>query len=102
MKNNAAPDKSFMDMLYRDLKEYENSFDDITLKERKDLRQWVKDGNSVYENPGLFSCENGDPMDYITAVRIIEDMRKNPGDYQFGQITGERMDDDSSLYGIPF
>jgi len=49
--------------------------------ERRSLREWVADGNSVYDNPYHFSDDRGRPFDYIEAIRTAEDMRQNPENY---------------------
>jgi len=68
-------------LLRRELKEYLATISDLTADERKELREWVAEGNSVYGN-GYYMCDgNGDPMDYITAERTVTDMRNNPQDY---------------------
>ena len=46
----------------------------MTPEERNKLRKWVKECNSVYENPFLLWNENGRPMDYINAVRFTEEI----------------------------
>ena len=68
-------------MLRKGLREYETIIGNMTLEERKELREWVADGNSVNENPYLLYGDNGLPFDYITAIRINEDMILNPEDY---------------------
>ena len=60
---------------------YLNKIGDTTEQERSDLRKWVAAGNSPFDNPYLISGENGWPLDFITAVRIDEDMMDNPDDY---------------------
>jgi hypothetical protein len=71
-------------MLHRELKEYEATISDLTVAERKELREWVAKGNSVYDNGYYMAGEDGNPTDYITANRITADMVKNPQDYNFG------------------
>jgi hypothetical protein len=73
-------------MLRTELKRYEESFGYMTPEERKELREWVKKDNSVYSNPWHMADEDGRLMDYITAVRINDDMCDNPGNYNFGGI----------------
>jgi hypothetical protein len=79
-------------VLRKDLKQYEVTIGPLTPEERKELRKWVKGGNSPYDNPCLFCDENGRTMDYITAIRIHEDMCANPEDYHFVGLCNE--DDD--------
>jgi hypothetical protein len=61
--------------LRKELKEYEMSISDLTDKERKDLHDWVSDGNSVYDNPYHAVKCSGCPVDYIEAIRTFEEMR---------------------------
>ena len=63
------------------LKAYEDKIGHITGMERTELRKWVDDGNSPYANPCLIYGENGRILDFITAIRLDEDMRRNPEDY---------------------
>jgi hypothetical protein len=57
---------------------YESTVGDMAERERTGLHKWVSDGNSVYENPCLYSGGNGCPMDYISAVRLGEEMTAHP------------------------
>ena len=52
---------------------------DMTQEEREELLAWVKEGNSVYANPGLLSDDRGRPMDFITALRAEDDMSIDRG-----------------------
>jgi len=76
--------KEYMALLSRELEEYKAKIDDMTVAEHKDLRKWVADGYSPYENPCLLYSEDGCIMDYITAIRINEDMENNPDEYSWG------------------
>ena len=67
--------------LRRELKQYEASFVDLMPNERKTLHEWVADGNSVRDNPSLIAGEDGNPLCYITAIRLVADMWNNPEDY---------------------
>jgi hypothetical protein len=64
---------------------------DITEVERRDLDQWVAQGNSVYDNPYTLYDERGQPMDYINGCRVGIDMAENPSLYG---ISGYREDGD--------
>ena len=70
-------------ILKKELKEYEAKIGTITAEEREELRNWVSGGNSPYDNPCLLYEECGHPMDFITAIRINEDMINNPSDYVY-------------------
>jgi len=69
--------------LRRELRQYEASFDSLTPAERKDLHDWVAEGNSLHNNPGLLAQENGCPFCFIEGTRILADMQSNPDDYNF-------------------
>jgi len=64
--------------LKREVAEYMATMD-ITKAERQELLDWVKDGNSVYDNPWHMADDRGCPMDYITTIRDADDMRKENG-----------------------
>ena len=53
------------------------SFDDITEVEKRNLYDWVNEGNSVFENPYLISDDSGRPMDFINAFRFNDEMYKD-------------------------
>lgn len=55
--------------LNQELKTYKESVP-MTLSEQKELRKWVKGGNSVHSNPGLWAYENGNEMDFLDALRF--------------------------------
>jgi DNA-directed RNA polymerase specialized sigma24 family protein len=57
--------------LRRELCEFEAK-KDISAEERVLLREWVEQGNSVYENPNWTAYEDGSPMDFIDAHRFDE------------------------------
>jgi len=67
-------------ILLAEMKEYEAT-KRLKPDERKRLRKWVSDGNSVFDNPYLMTDDSGRPLDYINAIRITADMRDNPGNY---------------------
>lgn len=66
--------------LSQELKTYEESVP-MTLPERKELRKWVKAGNSVHSNPGLFAYENGNEMDFLDALRFMDGIEKNQSEF---------------------
>jgi len=63
------------------LQKYEEIFDDMTVSEKDELREWLANGNSANSNPYLIYGENGCLMDFIGACRTAEDMAANPQDY---------------------
>jgi len=62
--------------LRKELKEYEAKIGDISDEERKDLREWVAGGNSVYDNPYYLSDEKGNPIDFVGAIRVTAELRE--------------------------
>ena len=42
-------------------------------EERAELRQWVMDGNSPYDNGWNHCDEDGRPLDFVSAIRIVQD-----------------------------
>jgi len=74
MMSTTKVDKSIKAFLRKELREYMGTIGHITADEKKDLLEWVEDGNSVYSNPAIISDDNGCPMDYINARRFEIDM----------------------------
>ena len=56
-----------------DMRDYLKRFPDATPEEKEALRNWVRAGNSPYENDSYVSTESGGPMDFISARRFLED-----------------------------
>ena len=88
-------------LYHEELREYEAKIGDMSADEQKDLRKWVADGHSPYENPCLFCDGDGYVMDYIQALRIWEDMANNPDDY-IGRPYSKPDDTGGSGDEIPF
>jgi len=63
------------------LREYEIAIGDISYAEREELRKWTTDGYSPFDNPYLLLDDDGCSMDFITAIRINDDMLRTPDDY---------------------
>ena len=49
---------------------------DVSPAERQDLLGWIRDGNSVYDNPWLMTDESGRLLDYVQAMRIADDLEQ--------------------------
>lgn len=47
----------------------------ISPAERQKLLAWIQDGNSAYDNPWFMTDERGCPIDYVSAVREVNDYR---------------------------
>ena len=45
----------------------------MTSLERKELHKWVASGRSPYDNGDYIYNENGWPMDFVNAMRFVED-----------------------------
>jgi len=91
-------EKDLKDMLRKELKQYEAEIGVLTPEERIELREWVKDGNSVHCNPWDMADGDGRLMDYITAIRINDDMCDNPENYNFGGICDDVLPDEDVQY----
>ena len=84
MEINNALDMELRNLLRSELQmlqKYEETFDDMTVEEKDELREWLANGKSVNSNPHLIYGENGCLMDFISASRTAEDMAANPEDY---------------------
>jgi hypothetical protein len=57
------------------------SFGDAALDERKALHEWVVNGNSVFDNAWGIASEDGNPLSFIEAFRLVVDMSSYPEDY---------------------
>jgi hypothetical protein len=60
--------------LWDELIEYEKNTK-MTGEERKVLREWVLDGNSVHDNGSMSSTEHGIPSDFLDVYRYEEEIR---------------------------
>lgn len=56
------------------LNEYEID-NPMSNEEREALYEWLMDGNSIYDNPYLYMDEYGNPMKFLLAYRIDEEIR---------------------------
>jgi len=65
--------KEFLELQY---KEYIKETP-MTKKEQRALREWVKDGNSVYENPDGAWYDGQAPVEFLTVYRDNEYIRQH-------------------------
>lgn len=72
MKFHKGVEKELQEMLSLQLKEYECRTD-MTKEERRELHKWVASGRSPYDNGDYICGENGWPMDFISALRFVEE-----------------------------
>ncbi|MCR4998029.1 MAG: hypothetical protein K6A61_12125 [Butyrivibrio sp.] len=76
MRFNKNVPQALQAILVEQLNEYEHSFKDMSKEERKLLHEWVKNGNSPYENGDYVCDDNCQPMDFVNTLRFWEDMRE--------------------------
>ena len=60
--------------LTRETSEYLNVAG-ATKDERLQILGWIKDGNSIYDNPWHMADDEGRSMDYISALRAVGELR---------------------------
>ena len=78
-------------ILKREAAEYTKTVD-LTRDERQGLNEWIKDGNSVHDNPWHMADESGRPMDFITALRFDD------GDFIFDHGNGDETVGDDVIF----
>ena len=101
MKTITAVDLELKKMLRNEiciLEEYEGMLESMTIYEKEELREWMAHGKSVNGNPCMLYDEKGCLTDFITAIRIEEDMGNNTEDY----IRNPTMDSDALVNDISF
>ena len=59
---------------HREMRKYLRQFPDATAEEIAALRQWVKDGNSPYENGDGIYDDSCHTMDFINTLRFWDSM----------------------------
>jgi len=87
--------------LRNELSEYMGNIGHMTSEEKRELLEWVEDGNHVYSNPSLISDDNGNPMDFISAHRIAIDMFESMTTLGYEQMSSASQTMDSE-YEEPF
>ena len=111
MKFNKYIDSETRELLETQYKEYIKRTP-MTRKEQHALREWVKDGNSVYENPSGAWSDGQIPVEFLTVYREEEYLRQQTkGMTQdearrfalnyYGWSDDECMQDSSALLLIP-
>lgn len=60
------------EILTEQLKKYEKEMT-MTSDERKELHRWVARGRSPYDNGDFIYAENGWPMDFVSALRFVDE-----------------------------
>lgn len=74
--------------------------DGATEDERRKLKEWVADGNGVYDNPYSLFDEYGNPMDFINGCRIGDEMAEASFCTFFGDM--EAVNDFNLNEDVPF
>lgn len=74
MRFNRNIPKENREYLRNELKKYESEFDDMTKAEKDALHKWVASGRSPYDNGDYVCYEGGCPVDFISALRMWEEM----------------------------
>ena len=46
-----------------------------SMEEQRQAWNWVRQGKSLFDNPWLLYDESGWPMDFISAMRMIYELR---------------------------
>lgn len=75
MKFNRSLPTELKEMLERQYKEY-IAATPMTKKEQRAVREWVKDGHSVYENSSGVWADGGVPVEFLTVYRDEEYIRQ--------------------------
>ena len=71
MKFRKSIPREVRQLLENDLEQYKAEVK-MSNSEYAELRQWVQEGHSPYDNPWYIATEGGIPMDYISAKQVIE------------------------------
>jgi hypothetical protein len=74
--------------LRSELREYMLIAGELMAEEKADLRKWVSEGNSCYDNPYALYDESGRSMDFISGCRMSADQFGSPVDYSYGETDG--------------
>ena len=74
MRFNRNVPKENREYLRKELKKYEAEFEDMTKAEKDALYKWVASGRSPHENGDYVCYEGGYPVDFISALRMWEEM----------------------------
>jgi len=69
-----TPEQERKAFLIKELQEYMGK-KQMTKEEKKSLKEWVLNGNSVHENGSMVTYENGQPVDFLDVYREEEEIR---------------------------
>lgn len=73
-KENVSPE--MQEILELELHRYKREIGDMTKEEWELLAQWVYSGHSPYMNGDEVCADDGWPMDFINALRFLEDIEE--------------------------
>ena len=76
MRFNRNVPRENREYLRAELKKYEAEFDDMTKSEKDALYKWVAAGGSPYDNGDYVCYEGGYPVDFVSTLRMWEEMAK--------------------------
>lgn len=60
------------ELLIEQLRQYEKEMR-MTSDERKELHKWVASGRSPYDNGDYICSDGGYPLDFVSALRFVEE-----------------------------
>jgi hypothetical protein len=66
-------DREYRNKCRREMTQYLKDFPDATPEEKRALSSWVRSGHSPYVNDDNIVNDYGRPMDFINALRFLED-----------------------------
>lgn len=67
----------------------------VTNDELDALNKWIKEGYSFYMNPLHIHAENGDVLNYIEGIRVMDSMYQDYSDYTFEEnVPSDHRQDD--------
>ena len=79
------------------MNDYLRTIGHTTPEERGKLRSWIKSTGTAYGNPWDIYEENGHLMDYISAMRIIGEMQKDPFAFYSPEFSQSVDEDDENF-----
>lgn len=72
-KKNVSAEKR--EILKEQLKKYKKEMS-MNEEEQRLLEEWVSNGNSPYDNGDYISTDYGYPMDFVNALRFVDDLNE--------------------------
>jgi len=88
----------------RNMLEYLTSYPDADFLEKIELRNWIKAGNSPYTNDDGLVDDEGNPIDFIGAIRVWDSLAseysRNPQEFRKRYLVGRTVIYLNDLPGI--